>query len=146
MIVTFRPFVELSCWYCSLHNKKDLFQPRSDHHHSLHLEWCHPTIHVTANPHCPVLWYSFNKTDYLVCRTYNSATRDKLAQLGNALAILLAAIRKTANLHGCDTMSLIDPALIAQTQLTRGTRVCHMISHAGSQADLAGTDLPTRKH
>lgn len=104
------------------------------------------TICVTANPHCPVLLHSFNKTDCLVRSTYNSATRDKPAQLGNALAILLAAIRKTANHHSYDTMSLIDSALIAQAQLTRDIGGCHVISHAGSQADLAGTDLPTRKH
>ena len=46
---------------------------------------------VTADPQCP--GKECDKTDCLVCRTYNAAARAACA--GNALAILLAAIMKT---------------------------------------------------
>ncbi|XP_030272829.1 uncharacterized protein LOC115581680 [Sparus aurata] len=74
---------------------------------------------VTANPRCPVK--ECEKTDRLVCRSYNAATR--AAHSGNALAILLAALRRTANPEDQDTMSLIDSALVTHSQLTRDVGV-----------------------
>ncbi len=70
---------------------------------------------VTANPRCPVK--ECHKTDSLVCRTYNAATR--AARSSNALAILLAAIRKTVSQEEQDTLNLIDGALVTHAQLTR---------------------------
>ena len=68
---------------------------------------------VTANPHCPVK--ECNKTDRLVCWTYNTATQ--AARSGNALAILLAA--NPAISEDQDSKSLIDSALVNHSQLTR---------------------------
>ena len=70
---------------------------------------------VTTNPRCPLK--ECDKSDRLVSRTYNAATR--AARSGNALAILLAALRRTANPEDQDTMSLIDSALVTHSQLTR---------------------------
>ncbi|XP_076144523.1 uncharacterized protein LOC143127104 [Alosa pseudoharengus] len=70
---------------------------------------------VTADPRCPVK--ECRKTDTLVCQSYNAAAR--AARSGSALTILLAAIRKSLDPEDKDTMSLVDSALIAHTQLTR---------------------------
>lgn len=94
---------------------------------------------VTANPRCPVK--ECEKTDRLVCRSYNAATR--AARSGNALAILLAALRRTANPEDQDTMSLIDSALVTHSQLTRDVGVV-MSSAMMSRRQiwLAQTSLP----
>lgn len=94
---------------------------------------------VTANPRCPVK--ECHKTDSLVCRTYNAATR--AARSGNALAILLAAIRKTVSQEDRDTMSLIDAALVTHAQLTRDMGAAMSSAMlARRQVWLAQTTLP----
>ena len=74
---------------------------------------------VSTNPRCPVK--ECEKTDRLVCRSYNAATQ--AAHSGNALAILLVALRRTANPEDQDTMSLIDSTLVTHSQLTRDVGV-----------------------
>ena len=94
---------------------------------------------VTTNPKCPVR--ECHKTDTLVCRSYNAAAR--AARSGNALAILLAAIRKTLGPEDQDTMSLVDSALITHSQLTRdvGAAMSSAVL-ARRQVWLAQTSLP----
>lgn len=67
---------------------------------------------LTANPRCPAKGY--DKTNLFVCWAYNAATR-----AGNALTILLAALRRTANPEDQDT-NLIDSTLVTHSQLIRG--------------------------
>ena len=94
---------------------------------------------VTTNPRCPV--GECQKTDRLVCRSYNAATR--AARSGNALAILLAAIRKTVNPDEHDTRDLVDSALVAHTQLTSDIGASMSSSMlARRQIWLAQTSLP----
>jgi len=70
---------------------------------------------VTDDPRCPRK--ECEKTDNLVCRTYNSATR--AARSGNALAIILASLRKRIYPEDWDTMVLVDATLVTHAQLTR---------------------------
>lgn len=72
---------------------------------------------VSDNPRCPKK--ECDKTDRLVCGTYNAAAR--AARSGNALAILLAALRKSigGDQADQDTRNLIDSALSVHSQLTR---------------------------
>lgn len=94
---------------------------------------------VTDNPRCPVK--ECHKTDTLVCRSYNAAAR--AARSGNALAILLAAIRKSVSPEDHDTMSLVDSALIAHSQLTRDVGMAMSSAVlARRQVWLAQTSLP----
>ena len=76
-----------------------------------------------------------------MCRSYNAAAR--AARSGNALAILLAAIRKTLGPEDQDTMSLVDSALITHSQLTRdvGAAMSSAVL-ARRQVWLAQTSLP----
>ena len=94
---------------------------------------------VTANPRCPVK--ECHKTDGLVCRAYNAATR--AARSGNVLAILLAAIRKTVSSEEQDTLTLIDGALVTHAQLTSDVGVAMSSAMlARRQVWLAQTTLP----
>ncbi len=70
---------------------------------------------VTSIPHCSRK--ECDKTDCLVCRTYNAVAR--AARAGNAVAILLQALRRTAITRDQDTRNLIEAALSAHSQLTR---------------------------
>ncbi|KAI2648570.1 Gag-Pol polyprotein [Labeo rohita] len=72
---------------------------------------------VTDNPRCP--GRECQKTDCLMCQAYNAATR--AARSGNALAIVLAALRKVISSEDHDAMNLVDAALITHSQLTRDT-------------------------
>ena len=96
---------------------------------------------VTANPRCPLK--ECDKSVRLVCRTYNAATR--AACSGNALTILLAALRRTANPEEQDTMSLLESALVTHFQLTRDIGAA-MSSAMMSQRQigLAETTLPEK--
>lgn len=94
---------------------------------------------VTDNPRCP--GKECQKTDRLMSQAYNAATR--AARSGNALAIVLAALRKVVNKEERDVMSLIDTALITHSQLTRdiGASMSSAIL-ARRQIWLAQTSLP----
>lgn len=94
---------------------------------------------VTDNPRCP--GKECQKTDRLMCQAYNAATR--AARSGNALAIVLAALRKVVNTEERDVMNLIDTALITHSQLTRdiGASMSSAIL-ARRQIWLAQTSLP----
>lgn len=94
---------------------------------------------VTDNPRCP--GKECQKTDRLMSQAYNAATR--AARSGNALAIVLAALRKVVNTEERDVMNLIDTALITHSQLTRdiGASMSSAIL-ARRQIWLAQTDLP----
>ncbi|XP_037637109.1 uncharacterized protein LOC119494940 [Sebastes umbrosus] len=94
---------------------------------------------VTTNPHCPRK--ECKKTDHLVCRSYNAAAR--AARAGNALALLLAALRRTASAGDQDTRNLIDAALSTHSQLTRdiGSAMSSAMM-ARRQIWLAQTTLP----
>jgi hypothetical protein len=94
---------------------------------------------VTDNPRCP--GKECQKTDRLMSQAYNAATR--AARSGNALAIVLAALRKVVNKEEHDMMSLIDTALITHSQLTRdiGASMSSAIL-ARRQIWLAQTSLP----
>ena len=100
---------------------------------SLGPEW------VTANPRCPVK--ECEKTNHLVCRSYSAATW--AARSGNALAILMAALRRTANPEDQDTMSLIDSTLVTHSQLTRDVGVVMSSAMMSRRQNwLAQTSLP----
>ncbi|XP_074466146.1 uncharacterized protein LOC141752269 [Sebastes fasciatus] len=94
---------------------------------------------VTTNPHCPRK--ECKKTDHLVCRSYNAAAR--AARAGNALALLLAALRRSASAGDQDTRNLIDAALSTHSQLTRdiGSAMSSAMM-ARRQIWLAQTTLP----
>jgi hypothetical protein len=94
---------------------------------------------VTDDPRCPRK--ECEKTDNLVCRTYNSATR--AARSGNALAIILASLRKLINPDDQDIMGLVDAALVTHAQLTRdiGASMSSAIL-SRRQIWLAQTSLP----
>lgn len=94
---------------------------------------------VTDDPRCPRK--ECEKTDNLVCRTYNSATR--AARSGNALAIILASLRKLINPEDRDIMGLVDAALVTHAQLTRdiGASMSSAIL-SRRQIWLAQTSLP----
>ncbi|XP_074466705.1 uncharacterized protein LOC141752572 [Sebastes fasciatus] len=70
---------------------------------------------MLRSPHCPRK--ECKKTDHLVCRSYNAAAG--AARAGNALALLLAALRRSASAGDQDTRNLIDAALSTHSQLTR---------------------------
>ncbi|XDV17919.1 hypothetical protein PO909_023710 [Leuciscus waleckii] len=94
---------------------------------------------VTDNPRCP--GKECQKTDRLMSQAYNAATR--AARSGNALATVLAALRKVVNKEERDVMNLIDTALITNSQLTRdiGASMSSAIL-ARRQIWLAQTSLP----
>lgn len=94
---------------------------------------------LTADPHCPNR--ECDRSDRLVCKTYDAAAR--AARSGNALALLLAAIRKTSLAESQDTRNLVDAALSAHAQLTRdiGAAMSSAIL-ARRQIWLAQTGLP----
>lgn len=52
-----------------------------------------------------------------MCQTYNAATR--VAHSGNALAIILAALRKIRSQEDRDILGLVDAVLATHAQLTR---------------------------
>ncbi len=70
---------------------------------------------VTDNPRCP--GKQCQKTDRLMCQTYNAATR--AARSGNALVIVMAALRKVISSGDRDALNLVDAALITHSQLTQ---------------------------
>lgn len=70
---------------------------------------------VSANPRCPRKECA--KTDRLATRTFNAAAR--AARMGNALAITLAALRRTLSPDDQDARALVDAALSSHSQLTR---------------------------
>ncbi len=94
---------------------------------------------VTDDPRCPRK--ECEKTDNLVCRTYNAATR--AARSGNALAIILAALRKVIGQEDRDVLGLVDAALATHAQLTRdiGASMSSAIL-SRRQIWLAQTSLP----
>ena len=65
---------------------------------------------------CSRIW-ECDRSDRLVFTTYNAAAH--AARSGNALAVLLAAIRKTSCAEDQDTRDMMDAALSAHAQLTR---------------------------
>ncbi len=69
---------------------------------------------VSANPRCPRKECA--KTDCLISRSFNAVAR--AARMGNALAILLVALRKTMSIEDQDSKTLIESALSAHSQLT----------------------------
>lgn len=71
--------------------------------------------YASANPRCPKKECA--KTDRLISRSFNASAR--AARTGNALAILLAALRKTVSAEDQDSKNLVDSALAAHSQLTR---------------------------
>ncbi len=62
---------------------------------------------VTDNPRCP--GKECQKTDRLMCQAYNAASR--AARLGNALAIVLAALRKVIRSEDRDALNLTQHSL-----------------------------------
>ncbi len=94
---------------------------------------------VTDNPRCPGKEYQ--KIDRLMCQAYNAASR--AAQSGNALEIVLAALRKVIRSEDRDALNLVDAALITHSQLTRdiGASMSSAIL-ARRQIWLAQTSLP----
>ncbi|KAL1260419.1 hypothetical protein QQF64_008246 [Cirrhinus molitorella] len=72
-------------------------------------------IRASLNPRCPRKECA--KTDSLVSQSFNAAART--ACTGNALVILLAALRKTVSVYDQDSKNLVDSALSAHSQLTR---------------------------
>ncbi len=72
-------------------------------------------VRASNNPRCPRKECA--KIDRLVLRSFNAAAR--AARSGNALAILLAALRKTISTDDQDSRNLVDSALAAHSQLTR---------------------------
>ncbi len=94
---------------------------------------------VTDNPRCP--GKECQKTDRLMCQTYNAATQ--AARSGNALAIVLAALRKVISSEDRDALNLVDAALITHSQLTRDIGVSMSSAVlARRQIWLAQTSLP----
>lgn len=95
--------------------------------------------YTSANPRCPKKECA--KTDRLISRSFNATAR--AARTGNALAILLAALRKTVSADDQDSRNLVDSALAAHSQLTRD--VGEAMSSAvlcRRQVWLAQTSLP----
>ncbi len=94
---------------------------------------------VMDNPRCP--GNECQKTDRLMCQTYNAANR--AAQSGNFLAIVLAALRKVISSEDNNALNLVDAALITHSQLTRdiGASMSSAIL-ARRQIWLAQTSLP----
>ncbi|CAL8391684.1 unnamed protein product [Gadus morhua 'NCC'] len=70
---------------------------------------------VSSNPSCPRKECA--KTDRLVTRSFNASAR--AARTGNALAMTLAALRRTLDPADGDAMGLVEAALSAHSQLTR---------------------------
>ena len=70
---------------------------------------------VNDNPACP--WKRCKTTERLLYRTYNAAAR--AARCGNALAVLLAALRKIDGGANQDTADLFASAVTIHAQLTR---------------------------
>ncbi|CAL8349518.1 unnamed protein product [Arctogadus glacialis] len=70
---------------------------------------------VSSNPSCPRKEWA--KTDRLVTRSFNASAR--AARTGNALAMTLAALRRTLDPADGDAMGLVEAALSAHAQLTR---------------------------
>ncbi|CAL8287194.1 unnamed protein product [Gadus morhua 'NCC'] len=70
---------------------------------------------VSSNPSCPRKECA--KTDRLVTRSFNASAR--AARTGNALAMTLAALRRTLDPADGDAMGLVEAALSAHAQLTR---------------------------
>ena len=94
---------------------------------------------MTADPRCLVR--GCHKIDTLVCRTYNAAAR--AVRSGNALAILLAATRRSVGPEDPDTLSLVDSALTVHSQLTRDVGAAMSATvMAQRQIWLAQTSLP----
>ena len=94
---------------------------------------------LTADPHCP--WRECDRTDRLVCKAYNASAR--AARSGNALAVLLAAVRKTVGAGDQDTKDLMDAALSALAQMTRDVgSAMSSATRAHRQIWLAQTALP----
>lgn len=71
--------------------------------------------HLSSNPRCP--GKECAKTDRLATRTFNAAAR--AARMGNAMAISLAALRRTLPPDDQDAKALLDAALTSHSQLTR---------------------------
>ncbi|XP_051533337.1 uncharacterized protein LOC127428783 [Myxocyprinus asiaticus] len=78
---------------------------------------------VSGNPRCP--GKECAKSDRMISCSFNAAAH--AARMGNTLAILLAALRKTMGAEDQDSKTLIDSALAAHSQLTRdvGERLQH---------------------
>ena len=93
---------------------------------------------VMTDPHCPNK--ECDKSDRLACRTFNAAAR--AARSGNALAVLLAAIRKITSAGDQDTRDLVDVALSAHAQLTRDVGAAMSAILTRRQIWLAQTTLP----
>ena len=95
---------------------------------------------VSADSRCPNA--QCEKTDRLVCRTYNSAAR--AARSGNALVLLLAALDRTIGAEDTDSRALINAAVLAHSQLTRdiGATMASAVV-ARRQVWLAQTTLPS---
>ncbi|XP_075340396.1 uncharacterized protein LOC142399558 [Odontesthes bonariensis] len=70
---------------------------------------------ASPNPRCPRKECA--KTDRLASRSFNASAR--AARMGNALAMTLAALRKTLDPADGDAMALVEAALSAHSQLTR---------------------------
>lgn len=70
---------------------------------------------VSSDPRCPRKECA--KTDRLVTNSFNASAR--AARMGNALAITLAALRKTLGPDDHDSRALVDAALSSHSQLTR---------------------------
>lgn len=81
-----------------------------------------------------------NKTDCLACKGYNMSAWAALSE--DNLAILLAAVRKSAGTGDQNTKDLVDGALSALTQMTRD--IGSAISYFSSQAGLVSPDCPPR--
>lgn len=96
-------------------------------------------LRLTANPHCPRR--ECDKTDRLVSKAYNASAR--AARSGNALAVLLAAVRKSTGTDDQDTKELLDAALSALAQMTRDIgSAMSSATLARRQVWLAQTALP----
>ena len=94
---------------------------------------------VTDNPTCP--WPQSKTTERLLCRTYNAAAR--AARSGNALAIMLAALRKATVGVNQDIADLFSSAVTIHAQLTRDVgAVMASAMLARRHVWLAQTSLP----
>ncbi|CAL8406948.1 unnamed protein product [Arctogadus glacialis] len=94
---------------------------------------------VSSNPSCPRKECA--KTDRLVTRSFNASAR--AARTGNALAMTLAALRRTLDPADGDAMGLVEAALSAHSQLTRDvgdSMAAAVLSRC--QVWLAQTSLP----
>ncbi|CAL8342654.1 unnamed protein product [Arctogadus glacialis] len=70
---------------------------------------------LSSNPSCPRKECA--KTDRLVTRSFNASAR--AARTGNALAMTLAALRRTLDPADGDAIGLVEAALSAHSQLKR---------------------------